>query len=70
MNMKCLRICDFGIATFHDMTSIYHTNGVGTFAYLAPEVVSAKPRSKYNTKADIFSLGKIFEELFDVDINA
>ena len=66
-NRKCLKICDFGLATFHDMTSIYHTDGVGTFAYIAPEVCT--PKCKYNTKADIFSMGKILEELFDLDIN-
>ena len=66
-NKKCLKICDFGLATFHEMTSIYHTNGVGTLAYIAPEVIRSK--SKYNIKADLFSLGKIFDELFDIDIN-
>ena len=64
-NEKCLKICDFGLATFHDITPMYHTEGVGTFRYLAPEVQS----SRYNIKADIFSLGKILEEIFDIDIN-
>jgi hypothetical protein len=32
---------------------------------MAPEVDGGK----YDTKADIFSIGVIFQELFDIDVN-
>ncbi|OMJ25242.1 Eukaryotic translation initiation factor 2-alpha kinase 1 [Smittium culicis] len=40
-----------------------HTSGVGTVTYSAPEQISCSNQS-YNSKADIYSLGIIFFELF------
>ena len=45
-----------------------HTEAVGTFGYCAPEVFAGfKGKSVYTTKADIYSLGKIVEKLFDLE---
>lgn len=82
-NNRFIKICDFGLITFHnrvqnnnlltenkinDLTdySQTHTWRVGTLKYMAPEV---KVRRKYETKVDIYSLGVIAQELFDIDIN-
>lgn len=63
-NGRFLRLCDFGLAKHHDTT--YHTPIVGTIHYMAPEV---KAGGFYNTQADIYSLGIIAQELFDLNIN-
>jgi hypothetical protein len=69
----CVKIADFGLITIHEFyeqshtrNEKSHTNQVGTFEYMAPEVISGR---KYNTKADIYSLGIIFRELFDLELN-
>ena len=65
-NRNCLKICDFGLATFHEGSSMSHSKDIGTFVYMAPEVLD--PRSKYDIKADIFSLGIITREIFNVNL--
>ncbi|CAG2106487.1 unnamed protein product, partial [Medioppia subpectinata] len=63
-NNRFLKLCDFGSATFHDMTmtSMSHTSNVGTSQYMAPEV----NQSRYSITADIYSLGMIAFHLFDL----
>jgi serine/threonine protein kinase len=39
---------------------------LGTLRYIAPEILKSK---KYNTKADIYSLGVMMEEMFNIDVN-
>ncbi|WFD25786.1 non-specific serine/threonine protein kinase [Malassezia nana] len=74
-----IKIGDFGLATtnLHAMEgglreSVLHsgadlkelTSGLGTFSYIAPEVLSKQGLStKYNQKVDMFSLGIIFFEM-------
>jgi serine/threonine-protein kinase len=60
----CVKIADFGFMAIHKFSEQSHTLDKGTPKYAAPEVISGK---KYNTKADIFSLGVIFENLFDLE---
>jgi len=66
-NNKFIKICDFGLATNHESTDMRHTSRLGTPKYQAPEV---RQGPKYDCKADIYSLGLIGEELFDIDINS
>jgi serine/threonine protein kinase len=54
-------IADFGLAINHDFENQSHTSGVGTRKYMAPEVKGSR---RYNTKADIYSLGVIIGEMF------
>ncbi|CAG2109242.1 unnamed protein product, partial [Medioppia subpectinata] len=61
-NNRFLKLCDFGSATFHDMTSMSHTYNVGTSQYMAPEVY----QRRYTIKVDIYSLGVIAFHLFDL----
>ena len=68
-NGRFLKLCDFGLATFDSLTTASHTVGKGTPKYMAPEV-SNKHGSVYNRKADIYSLGVIAQQLFDIDINS
>ncbi|CAG2118083.1 unnamed protein product, partial [Medioppia subpectinata] len=66
---RCVKLCDFGLATEHDInretTYRYEHSFVGTFAYMAPEVTS---RSKYNHKSDIYSLSLIGQQLCAIDL--
>ncbi len=57
-------LCDFGLATIHEHTNQSHTSDRGTIKYMAPEAIRGR---KYGTKADIFSLGIIAWELFNID---
>ena len=57
------KLCDFGLAKFNEDRS--HTRMVGTIKYMAPEVRDGK---LYNTKADVYSLGKIGYELLEFDV--
>ena len=65
-NGRFLKLCDFGLATFDSTTTVSHSVGKGTPKYMAPEIY----QGFYNTKADIYSLGVIAQELFDIDINS
>ncbi len=65
MSNRFVKLADFGLATIHEFDEQSHTLGSGIMKYMAPEVLTRK----YNTKVDIFSLGVIIQELFNVDIN-
>jgi serine/threonine protein kinase len=62
----CVKIADFGLIAIHDSPDKSHTTDKGTTKYMAPEVITNK---KYDTKADIYSLGVIFQNLFSLDMN-
>jgi serine/threonine protein kinase len=63
---RFVKIADFGEIAFHKFDAQTHTEGKGTVRYVAPEVSNSR---KYDTKADIFSLGVIFQQLFSIDPN-
>ncbi|XP_054157980.1 uncharacterized protein LOC128956301 [Oppia nitens] len=76
-----LKLCDFDLATDHKSSLSGHTSQVGTDDYRAPEVIGIDKgglgvriggggvdRIIYNTKADIYSLGLVGSNLFDVNI--
>ena len=65
-NGRFIKIADFGLSVIHEFVSQSHTTGCGTLKYIAPEVVQS---TKYDTKADIYSLGVIVQELFNITIN-
>ena len=54
-----LKLCDFGLSKFNDMSK--HTGFVGTYSYRAPEV---RKGLKYDLKSDIFGLALIATEIF------
>jgi serine/threonine protein kinase len=54
------------LATHHESEDQSHTKDRGTDKYVAPEV---RTTTKYNTKTDIYSLGVVAQELFNIDIN-
>ena len=64
---KCIvKIADLGLACLHKYKDQNHTEDRGTVIYAAPEVLSSL---NYDIRADIFSLGVILQELFQIDIN-
>ena len=66
---KFVKLCDFGLAKEIEYTSMSHTERVGTFGYMAPEVfLRINGKIHYTTKADIYSLGQIMLKLFDYEI--
>lgn len=60
-----VKIADFGLSVLHEFSEQSHTTDRGTVKYMAPEISSNK---KYDTKVDIYSLGIILKNLFDIDI--
>jgi serine/threonine protein kinase len=65
LNGRFVKLGDFGLAVFHEFSEQTHTTDRGTPKYTAPEVVFGR---KYDIKSDIFSLGGIAQELFDINI--
>ena len=65
LNNKFIKISDFGLAVTHTHTSQSHTQNKGTEKYMAPEV---KISRKYGTKADVYSIGVVIQEMFNFDI--
>jgi serine/threonine protein kinase len=59
----CVKIADFGLVAIHYFHEQSHTSDKGTTKYMAPEVIDGK---KYDTKVDVYSLGVIFENLFNL----
>jgi serine/threonine protein kinase len=64
-NNRFIRICDFGLIAIHEFAQQSHTQDIGHVRYQAPEVHKGR---KYDTKADIYSLGIILINLFDIDV--
>ena len=62
----CLKLCDFGLSTFQDYSRMPHTQGPGTLKYIAPEVSNGR---LYDTRADVYSLAIIIQDLIHIDIN-
>jgi serine/threonine protein kinase len=60
-----VKIADFGLMAIHYYSEQSHSIDKGTPKYTAPEVIN---NNKYNTKADIYSLGITFQNLFDLEI--
>jgi hypothetical protein len=61
VNGRFVKLGDFGLSVIHEFNEQTHTQYSGTLKYMAPEVFASR---KYNSKADIYSLGKILENLF------
>ncbi len=62
-NGRFIKIGDFGTSIFHFSSSQTYTSDVGTPKFMAPEVIY---ENKYDTKADIHSLGVISQYNFDI----
>jgi serine/threonine protein kinase len=60
INGRFVKLADFGLSVIHEFNDQSHTRGSGTFNYMAPEVMRTR---KYDTKADIYRLGVIIEEM-------
>jgi serine/threonine protein kinase len=65
INGRFLKLADFGLSVNHEFIDQSHTQGSRTLNYMAPEV---RDSQKYDIKANIYSLGKIVEELFNSEM--
>jgi len=65
LNGRFVKIADFGLAVIHEFDEQTHTERLGTARYVAPEVLNGR---NYDMKVDIFSLGVVLQDLFDVDV--
>ncbi len=65
INGRFVKIADFGLAKVHEMKKL-HTQDRGCTKYMAPDV---RDGIEYDTKADIYSLGIIIQEIFDISNN-
>ncbi len=63
---RFIKIGDFGLIAIHKFVQQLHTEKRGHNRYAAPEVLNGK---MYDTKADIYSLGMVLINLFDIDMN-
>jgi len=63
-NSEFVKIADFGLIAIHKFAKELHSIDKGTPKYTAPEVINS---DKYDTKADIYSLGIILEKMFDLE---
>jgi serine/threonine protein kinase len=63
-NRRFVKLGDLGLATDH-FDEQTHSEAVGTTKFIAPEAYGRD----YDTKADIYSLGHIAQDLFAIDIN-
>ncbi len=61
-----VKIVDLGLAKVHIYANQSHTRDRGHINYMAPEVENGR---KYDTRADIYSLGVVLKELYFIDIN-
>jgi serine/threonine protein kinase len=59
---RFVKLCDFDLALFHQFNDQSHSSRTGSLKYMAPEI---KLGRHYDTKADIYSLGVILQELFN-----
>jgi len=66
-NERFVKIGDFGLAKFQKSDGQTNTASLGTVKYTAPDVLRGR---NYDTSADIYSLGVITQELFDIDIDS
>lgn len=66
-----LKLSDFGISKIipylsnNDLASLTFTKNVGTFLYMAPEIMVGDKFTEYTVKSDIWSLGLIIYEIFE-----
>jgi serine/threonine protein kinase len=65
-NNRFIKIGDLGLIAIHKFAQQSHTKDRGHIRFAAPEVLTGR---KYNSKADIYSLGIILMNLFDIDMN-
>jgi serine/threonine protein kinase len=64
-NGRFVKISDFGLIAFHSFENKKHTLDRGTIKIQAPEVIKS---ADYTTKADIYSMGRVFQELMNLDV--
>jgi serine/threonine-protein kinase len=63
---RFIRIADFGLITLHEYAQQTHTPDLGNTTYAAPEVLN---REDYDTKSDIYGLGKVMQKLLSIEEN-
>ncbi len=62
-NEVVLKIADFGLVTIHKYAEQLHEPALAHVRYVVPEVDDG---GEYDSKADIYSIGMILRDLFDI----
>ena len=62
-NKRICKLADFGLSKFIEDYSLYPSKYYGTLGYRAPELAF---KEKFDIKADVYSLGIICLEVFDL----
>ena len=72
-NENIVKIADMGLICLHNNANEcnvslkqYHTQDIGNIIYAAPEVLESR---NYDTRADIYSLGIVLQQLFQINNN-
>ena len=69
-NGQFIKLCDLGLAITHETTKSSHTKATGTGKYMAFEVKENQGNTtRYNEKADVFSLAVMALEIFGLTID-
>jgi tRNA A-37 threonylcarbamoyl transferase component Bud32 len=63
---RIVKICDFNLLAIHKFAQQLHTQDRGHIKYAAPEILNGR---NYDTRADIYSIGVVFRELYEIDMN-
>jgi hypothetical protein len=61
---RFIHIIDFGLIAIHEYAEQTHSSNRGNIEYMAPEAYEGR---NYDTKADIYSLGILLKELFQIN---
>jgi hypothetical protein len=59
------RMLEYTGPEVHMFSGQSHTTDIGTTKYMAPEVIKSR---KYDTKADVYSLGEVWNNLLDMEL--
>lgn len=62
---KFVKVIDFGLIAVHEFTDQSHSSERGNIDYIPPEAFEG---NKNNTKADVYSLGVLLNQSFDIDM--